>query len=93
MGKFIDDIKDVMVNKLDIPREIVKNSYKVIIDGDEFITIENHKGILKFQSDEIILRVDGGNFIIKGSKFVIVYISGKTIKLMGNIRGVNYDQL
>lgn len=93
MGKFIDEIKDVMVNKLDIPREIVKNSYKVIIDGDEFITIENHKGILKFQSDEIILRVDGGNFIIKGSNFVIVYISGRTIKLMGNIKGVNYDQL
>jgi len=93
MGKFIGESKDVMVNKLDIPREIVKNSYKVIIDGDEFITIENHKGILKFQSNEVVFRVEGGKFIINGSNFVIVYISGKTIKLMGSIKGVNYDQL
>lgn len=93
MGKVMDDIKDVMVNKLDIPREIVKNSYKVIIDGDEFITIENHRGILKFKSDEVVLRVEGGNFVITGSNLVIVYISGKTIKLTGAIRGVNHEKV
>lgn len=92
MGKVIGDIQDIMVNKLDIPREIVKNSYKIIIDGDEFITVENHKGILKFQDNELILRVEGGNIVITGHKFTIVYISGKTIKVTGVLKGVNHEQ-
>ena len=48
MENIIGEIKDVMINKLDIPREIIKNSYKVIIEGDEFLTVENHRGIVKF---------------------------------------------
>ncbi len=92
MGKMIDDIKDVMVNRLDMPREIIKDSYKIIADGDEFITIENHRGILKFSEKELVLRVSEGNLVIEGFNFTIAYISGKTIKLRGKIKGVNHEQ-
>lgn len=92
MGKVIGGIQGIMINKLDIPREIVKNSYKIIIDGDEFITVENHKGILKFQSNELILKVEDGNLVITGNRFTIVYISGRTIKVMGVLKGVNHEQ-
>ncbi len=93
MQKFVGDIKNTVINKLELPRELVKNSYKVVIEEDEFITIENHRGILTFKDDEIILKVDGGIFNIKGSKFSIVYISGKTLKLKGVFKGVSYEKL
>lgn len=93
MEDIIDGIKNVMINKLDIPREIIKNSYKVIIDGNEFLTVENHKGIVKFDNDEVILRVDSGLLIMYGNNFNIVYISGNTLKLNGFLMGVKYEQL
>ncbi len=93
MGKIMGEIKDVMINRLDIPREIIKNSYKIVIDGDEFITIENHRGILKFNEHEVVLKVDNGVIYIVGNKFTIVYISGKTLKLRGVFKGVNYEQV
>ena len=93
MENIIGEIKDVMINKLDIPREIVKNSYKVIIEGDEFLTVENHRGIVKFNEDEVVLKVDNGLFIMSGNKFTIVYISGRTLKLKGVFKGVKYEQL
>ena len=93
MADIINSIKDVMIDKLDMPREIVKNSYRVIIEGDEFITIENHKGIVKFDNNEVILRVESGLFKLSGNNFIIVYISGKTLKLKGIFRGVSYEQL
>lgn len=93
MQKFVGDIKDAMINKLELPRELVKNSYKVVIEEDEFITVENHRGILTFKENEIVLKVDGGLFNIKGTKFTIVYISGKTLKLKGVFEGVSYEKL
>ena len=82
MENIIGEIKDVMINKLDIPREIIKNSYKVIIEGDEFLTVENHRGIVKFNEDEVVLKVDNG-----------LFISGRTLKLKGVFKGVKYEQL
>lgn len=93
MGDIIGGIKNVMINKLDIPREIIKNSYKVVIDGNEFLTIENHRGIVKFNNDEVVLKVDSGLLIVDGNNFNIVYISGNTLKLNGFLRGVKYEQL
>lgn len=93
MGDMIDGIKNVMINKLDIPREIIKNSYKIILDGNEFLTVENHRGIVKFDKDEIVLKVDDGFISILGNNFNIVYISGNTLKVNGFFMGVKYEQL
>lgn len=93
MGEIIGGIKNVMINKLDIPREIIKNSYKVILDGNEFLTVENHRGIVKFDNDEIVLRVDSGLIFMFGNNFNIVYISGNTLKVNGFLKGVKYEQL
>lgn len=92
MKEIVDGIQNVMINKLDFPRELIKNSYRLIIEENEFLTIENHRGILKFGSDEVILKVNGGVISIKGSGFSIVYISGKTLKLKGFFKGVNYEK-
>lgn len=91
MKEMVDGIQEVIINKLDFPRELIKNSYKLIIEEDEYLTIENHRGILKFNSDEVVLKVNKGTICIKGSKFIIVYISGKTLKLKGIFKGVSYE--
>lgn len=93
MGSISSGIKRVMINKMDLPREIIRNSHKLIIEGNEFLTIENHRGIVKFLSEEIILKVDTGLFFINGSRFDIVYISGRTLKIKGILKGVRYEEL
>lgn len=93
MGNITGSLKNIMINKMDIPREIIKNSHKLIIDGNEFFTIENHRGIVKFGDEEVVLKVDTGLFFIIGAKFKIVYISGRTLKMKGILKGVRYEQL
>ncbi len=93
MGNFVGAIKNVMIDKLDMPREIIKNSYRIVIEGDEFVTIENHRGILKFDDNQVVIKIDEGILVMDGRKFTIVYISGNTLKIKGIFRGVNYGQL
>ena len=92
MKQIVDGIQNTLIDKLDLPRELVKNSYKIIIEEDEFLTIENHKGIMKFQNNEVVLKVNSGTICVTGSGFSIVYISGKTLRLKGFFKGVNYEK-
>lgn len=93
MGNIVGGIKNVMIDKLDIPREIIKNSYRIVVEGNELVTIENHKGILKFDEGQVVIKIDEGTLVMNGVGFTIVYISGNTLKISGMFKGVNYEQL
>ena len=93
MENIIGGIKNAMIDKLDMPREIVKNSYRIVVEGNEVVTIENHRGILKFNDSQVVVKIDEGNLVMDGVGFTIIYISGNTLKIKGMFKGVNYEQL
>ena len=93
MGNIVSGIKNVMIDKLDMPREIVKDSYRIVIEGNEVVTIENHRGILKFNDSQVVVKIGEGNLVMDGAGFTIAYISGNTLKISGMFKGVNYEQL
>ena len=41
--------KEILVEKLDIPKEALLDVPKIIVIGRNEITIENHKGIILFE--------------------------------------------
>ena len=41
--------REILVDKFDLPAEIVMDIPKIIITGNKEITIENHKGISSFE--------------------------------------------
>ena len=46
MQNKIEKSREVIAEKLDIPKDIILNMPKITIIGQEEITIENHKGIV-----------------------------------------------
>ena len=45
--------REILVDKFDLPAEIVMDIPKIIITGNKEITIENHKGISSFEKNLI----------------------------------------
>ena len=45
--------KEDVAQKLGLPRDVVLDIPKIIITGDNELIIENHKGIIMFEEDEI----------------------------------------
>lgn len=80
-----------IAQKLGLPIDVVLDIPKIMITGDEEITIENHKGIVTFGEEEIKLRSNSGTISLKGRGLEILFIGGSTIILGGKFKGVNYE--
>ncbi len=69
----------------EMPGEIIAGLPKIQIVGCQDIYIENHKGILSYDSKEI--SVNGGGVVlrIKGDGFVISAMSASELRVLGTL--------
>ena len=83
--------KEVLANKLDLPKDVILDKPKIIIIGRNEITIENHKGILSFEEKAIKINTNDGTITIKGKGFEILYIATATITISGWFDNIAYE--
>lgn len=84
--------KEKILNKLDFPRDISLDLPKIIVIGNREITIENHKGIIFFQSDMVKINSRIGAILIKGEEFEILFIAENSITITGIFKGISYER-
>lgn len=92
MDEKINKSKQVLIDKLDLPRDVVLDVPKIIIIGRSEITIENHKGILTFDESHLKINTNSSPITIKGNKFEILYISTGTITISGHFDSIEYER-
>ena len=91
MDNKINSAKEVLAKRLDFPKEIILDLPKITITGDNEIDIENHKGIMLFEENEVRINSRVGFIVIKGSRFEILFIGGTTISISGNFKSITYE--
>jgi sporulation protein YqfC len=85
-------IKESMITKLDLPREMILDLPKVTIISNSEFSIENHKGVIYFGESEIRIRTSIGIVNILGSNFEIIFVGGSTIALSGKFKSVVFKE-
>lgn len=90
MENKINTAKEVLARSLNFPEEIILDLPKITITGDNEIDIENHKGIILFEEDEVKINSKVGLIVIKGSRFEILFIGGTTISISGSFKSITY---
>ena len=88
-GKFKKG-KEVLVEKLELPKDVILDIPKIIVMGRNEITIENHKGIQIFEKNKIKINTNMAPIEIKGNNFEIIYIAGNTITIKGYFDSIEY---
>jgi len=88
----LQKIKESMITKLDLPREMILDLPKVTIISNSEISIENHKGVIFFGENEIRIRTSMGIVNISGTNFEIIFVGGSTIALSGKFRTVVFGE-
>ena len=92
MGEKLSKKRTILIEKLDLPKDVVLDMPKIIVIGKEEVTIENHKGILTFNEDEIRINSKLGPISIKGEGFEILYIATSTITISGKFASISYEE-
>ena len=93
MVEKINKGKEIIMNRMDIPKDFIYDLPKISILGKEEITIENHKGIISFEKNLVKISTINGNITIKGSDFEILYIATTTIVINGKCTSVELEQV
>jgi sporulation protein YqfC len=83
--------KEKILTKLDFPRDISLDLPKIIVIGNREIIIENHKGIIFFETNMVKINSRIGPIMIKGDKFEILFIAETSITISGNFQGISYE--
>ncbi len=84
--------KEKILNKFDFPKDIAMELPKIIVIGNKEITIENHKGLLAFESNLIKINSRLGAILINGENFEILFIGDSTMTISGNFYGISYER-
>lgn len=90
MNKKTYKIKETLSNALELPKDIILDVAKVTLIGSNNITVENHKGILEYNEDQIRVNTGSGILVIMGSKLNIKSILQEEITITGEINSVGY---
>jgi len=84
--------KEKILSKLDFPRDISLDLPKIIVIGNREIIIENHKGIIFFETNMVKINSRIGPIMIKGEAFEILFIAETSITISGNFQGISYER-
>lgn len=83
--------KNNILEKIDLPKEILLNLPKITVVGKSEIYIENHNGIESFEREFIKVNTNIGIVKIEGEDFEILYIASETIVLSGKFKSISYE--
>ena len=82
--------KDILVDNLSLPRDVVDGVARVTLTGNEEVWIENYRGILEYTEKRVLLQTKTCQICFEGSRLTIEYYTNEDMKLKGNIQSIHY---
>lgn len=83
-------MKKEITNKLVLPKDIMYGLAIVKIVGQSELYIENHRGIIEYNNDKIVIQTKSSKIEIIGKNLLIVRFSNDDMKINGNILEIKY---
>ncbi|MGM9924821.1 MAG: sporulation protein YqfC [Bacillus sp. (in: firmicutes)] len=88
--KWSQKVKQMLINTIDLPKDVMMDLPRITMIGQLHIYIENHRGLVAFSDNEIRLGLSQGQLSIQGEGFVIKAILPEEIMLEGIIHSVSF---
>ncbi len=78
---------------LELPKDVVFDLPRVTIIGALQVTVENHKGILQYSPESVLIAMNRGRIHLKGNDLVIGVIHEEELTVTGEIESVSIDRI
>lgn len=87
-----EGIKKKISDALDLPQDIVLNVPRVIVTGKIATFIENHKGIIEYNSELVKISTSIGVICVRGEDLHIKTIISDEITVEGKIIAIEFEE-
>ena len=79
-----------IITTLDLPKDLFLGLCNISLCGNREIYISNHRGILSYEQEEIIVLVKEYQIQIKGRNLYIVLYSKEELTIQGYIQSLEF---
>ncbi len=86
-------LRQRLANSLEIPKDIVLDLPRVVILGDLQVTVENHRGVVHYSPELVVVGMSKGRIHIAGRDLVIGVIHDEEITVTGVLDSVTFQRL
>ena len=83
--------KAIISDLFELPREVVLDLPRLTMVGNVQIYLENHRGVIAYDENQIRIGVNNGEIIIRGSNLQIKNLIAEELLIKGTIEGLNYE--
>ena len=77
--------------RLDLPEEAVAAAAKLTVTAGKRALIENHRGILEYGSERIVVGTDTGRLVLSGSALALKGMDRHELLIGGNLQHAEWE--
>lgn len=86
------DIRRKISNALDLPKDILLDLVRVTITGKLAVFIENHRGIVEYNSNLIRVNTNDGVIVLKGKDLYLKSAVADEIIVEGKLQSIEFEE-
>jgi len=87
LAKWIDEISE----RFDIPASALGRASKVTISGSWSVLVENHRGLLDYSEDTVLLACGAKSVRVRGEGLELRAMDKRSVYVTGTIFGVDTE--
>lgn len=80
-----------VVELMEFPGDVVLNLPRLIMIGNAQMTVENHRGLVRYDPASITIGVGAYQLVIEGENLVIGTVDTETVTIRGTISRVSFE--
>lgn len=84
------DLRSRIASIFDLPGDVVLDVARIVLVGDMQLAVENHRGLMEYSPERVVIGVPRGQIAIRGEDLRIGSITPEEIILMGRIASLQF---
>lgn len=89
--KKLRNIADDLSEKLELPSEALGAAAKLSITGGRRALIENHRGIIEYGRERIVIGTEKGRIVISGQELLLSAMNKSELLIIGKINMAEWE--
>jgi len=77
-----------LVSLLELPGDAVLDVPRAVLIGSMELVVENHRGLLEYRPERVVLRLPDGTMTVDGADLRIGFLSPEQVVIRGRIDGL-----
>ncbi|MDY5083933.1 MAG: YabP/YqfC family sporulation protein [Candidatus Limivicinus sp.] len=79
-----------LADKLELPEDVLLGSAKLTVTGGRSAVIENHRGVLEYNAERIVVAVPRGKVCLDGTGLRLKAMNKNELLVGGRIRNIEW---